>query len=74
MADAKAAFETAVANGAQAVQPPTELHDKATSTSQCVAEVALYGDVVLRFVSGSYQVLASLHISPWCQAALYCAL
>ena len=38
------------------MQPPLTLHDEATGTSQCVAEVKLYGDVVLRFVSGSYKV------------------
>ena len=56
VADARAAFEAATSNGARPVQPPTELRDEATSTSQTVAEVVMYGDVVLRFVSGTYQV------------------
>ena len=43
-------------HGATAVQPPTTLADAATGTEQTVAEVALYGDVVMRFVSGSFQV------------------
>ncbi|KAK9818981.1 hypothetical protein WJX81_007343 [Elliptochloris bilobata] len=53
--DARLAYATAVANGARGVLPPRELADGATGTSQAVAEVALYGDVVLRFVSGSFQ-------------------
>ena len=56
VADAGAAFEAAVAHGAVSVQPPTTLADAATGTEQTVAEVSLYGDVVMRFVSGSFQV------------------
>ena len=56
VADAAAAFQAATSGGAIAVQSPLTLHDEATGTSQCVAEVKLYGDVVLRFVSGSYKV------------------
>jgi len=56
VADAGAAFEAAVGHGAVAVQPPTTLADEATGTEQTVAEVSLYGDVVMRFVSGSFQV------------------
>ena len=63
MTDAAAAFETATASGATAVQPPVTLHDEATGTSQCMAEVKMYGDVVLRFVSGSYKVRAWLHLA-----------
>lgn len=65
VADAKAAFEASVAHGAVAVQPPTVLQDPAGGGQQIVAEVLLYGDCVLRFVSGSYQVnsLSTLHIS-----------
>ncbi len=53
--DARAAYEIAVANGARGALAPQLLHDAASHTSQTVAEVALYGDVVLRFVSGSFQ-------------------
>ncbi len=56
VADAGTAFEAAVAHGATAVQPPTTLADEASGTEQTVAEVALYGDVVMRFVSGSFRV------------------
>ena len=56
MADARQAYEASVANGAIGVQPPTTLRDEADGTEQLVAEVSLYGDCVLRFVSGKYQV------------------
>lgn len=61
VADAAAAFDEAVKNGATAVLPPLTLSDDAagggsggSSSSQVVAEVELYGDVVMRFVSGSF--------------------
>ena len=47
-----------------AVQPPTTLADAASGTEQTVAEVALYGDVVMRFVSGSFQVRPTVWWSP----------
>ncbi|KAG9439046.1 hypothetical protein H6P81_019211 [Aristolochia fimbriata] len=43
--DAEAAFETSVAHGAGPSHPPTPIGDAV------VAEVSLYGDVVLRYVS-----------------------
>ena len=54
--DARAVYDTAVAHGARGVLPPQELADAASASGQTVAEVVLYGDVVLRFVSGSFQV------------------
>ena len=54
--DAKVAFDAAIANGGVSVQPPTTLTDAATGSQQVVAEVNLYGDVVMRFISGSFQV------------------
>ncbi|KAG9132196.1 hypothetical protein Leryth_017053 [Lithospermum erythrorhizon] len=45
--DARVAFSTSVARGARPVAPPTILRDGRT----VIAEVHLYGDVVLRFVS-----------------------
>ncbi|KAK9817847.1 hypothetical protein WJX72_003032 [[Myrmecia] bisecta] len=53
--DAQKAYEAATANGAIGVLPPTTLEDAESGTPQVVAEVQLYGDVVLRFVSGSFQ-------------------
>jgi 4-hydroxyphenylpyruvate dioxygenase len=49
--DAAAAFAAAVAAGARAARPPSTTLD-ASGASQTTAEVELYGDVVLRFVSG----------------------
>ena len=54
--DAAAAFDIAWQNGAELVNFPTEVVDEATGTSQKTAEVKLYGDVTLRFVSGTFKV------------------
>jgi len=56
VADAREAYAQSTANGAVGVQKPTLLRDEATDTEQWVAEVKLYGDCLLRFVSGTYQV------------------
>lgn len=60
--DARAAYEQCVANGGRPVLPPTEREDPATSTTQVVSEIELYGDVVLRFVSGTFQVQLLVHL------------
>ena len=59
--DAAAAFEACVKHGGVAVTPPRVLTSGGkgdatggTSTGKTIAEVRLYGDVVLRFVSGDY--------------------
>ncbi len=54
--DAAEAHQKATAHGAVSVVEPVKLRDEASGTEQVVSEVNLYGDVVLRFVSGSYQV------------------
>ena len=54
-----AAYQMAVQNGAVSAQEPTTLTDPTTGAQQRVAEVQLYGDVVLRLVSGSYEVCAT---------------
>lgn len=51
--DAREAFERAVAHGARPVQAPVELRDELGAL--VVSEIALYGDVVLRFLSGDYR-------------------
>lgn len=56
VADVRHAFEVSTANGAEGVLPPTELTDEATGTSAVVSEIRAYGDCVLRFISGSFQV------------------
>lgn len=54
--DAAKAYEVSTANGARGVLPPTGIADKVTGTTQLVSEVELYGDVVMRFLSGDYKV------------------
>uniref|UniRef100_A0A7S0UWB0 4-hydroxyphenylpyruvate dioxygenase n=1 Tax=Polytomella parva TaxID=51329 RepID=A0A7S0UWB0_9CHLO len=55
--DANDAFEKAVANGAEPVQSPVTLESSSPIESgyQVVSEVMLYGDVVLRFISGPFR-------------------
>ncbi|RHY14168.1 hypothetical protein DYB32_010871, partial [Aphanomyces invadans] len=52
--DAKAAYEISVAHGAEGVNPPLELKDATTGQVTVVSEVKLYGEVVLRYVSGNF--------------------
>lgn len=59
MADARQAYDVSVANGAVGVLAPLELNDAASGRGQLVSEVALYGDVVLRYVSGDFEVTAA---------------
>ena len=54
--DAAEAHRQATSHGARSVLEPQILKDDASSTEQVVAEVELYGDVVLRFVSGTFRV------------------
>ncbi|WIA39445.1 hypothetical protein OEZ86_005546 [Tetradesmus obliquus] len=51
--DAAQAYEVSVANGAKGVRPPTKLEDGGGCA--VVSEVLLYGDVVLRYISGKWQ-------------------
>ena len=48
MGDADQAFHTSVENGAIPVLAPQVLTDEVTGKSSTIAEVKLYGDVVLR--------------------------
>lgn len=52
--DAAEAYTVSVANGAVGVLAPQTLTDKESGTATVVSEVKLYGDVVLRYVSGDY--------------------
>ncbi|EFJ35545.1 hypothetical protein SELMODRAFT_165961 [Selaginella moellendorffii] len=52
--DAATAFRTSVEHGAIAVLEPTTMHDVHSGQELVLSEVALYGDVVLRFVSGGF--------------------
>eukprot|EP00210_Caulerpa_lentillifera_P006230 g5951.t1 len=53
--DAEIAFEASVKNGAIPVTSPIETEDVATGSVQKLAEVSLYGDAVLRYVSGDFR-------------------
>ena len=54
--DAEQAHAAALNHGARSVLSPVTLTDPTTGQQQTVAEVVLYGDVILRLVSGPYQV------------------
>ena len=54
--DAAEAFTQSVENGAIPVLEPVTLVDAQTGTMSVMAEVKLYGDVVLRYISGTYEV------------------
>ncbi|PRW55993.1 4-hydroxyphenylpyruvate dioxygenase [Chlorella sorokiniana] len=53
--DAAEAYRISTANGGIGVRPPATLKDEATGQTSTYAEVKLYGDCVLRFVSGDYE-------------------
>lgn len=52
--DATKAYRLSVQNGGEGVVEPKVLKDSATGNECVIAEVKLYGDVVLRYVSGNY--------------------
>ncbi|ETI53876.1 4-hydroxyphenylpyruvate dioxygenase [Phytophthora nicotianae P1569] len=53
--DAKAAYESSVQNGGVGVLKPHTLTDKESGKTTTVSEVKLYGDVVIRWVSGDFE-------------------
>ncbi|KAL4441075.1 hypothetical protein ABPG77_010506 [Micractinium sp. CCAP 211/92] len=53
--DAAEAFRISTENGAIPVRPPATLRDDVTGTSLVFAEIKLYGNCVLRFVSGDFE-------------------
>ena len=63
--DAKQAFEVAVQHGGRPVHQPTVLQGPDGQTA-AISEVEMYGDVVMRFMSGSFQVNFGLHQSVMC--------
>lgn len=50
--DAKLAHDVSVANGAISVLQPTELNDEKKSLTMLISEIRLYGDTVIRWISG----------------------
>lgn len=63
MKDASEAFKQSVSNGAIPVLEPTTLTDTKSGTITIMSEVKLYGDVVMRFISGSYKVRLQILIA-----------
>ncbi|EGZ24931.1 hypothetical protein PHYSODRAFT_539872 [Phytophthora sojae] len=55
VADAKEAYEVSVQNGAEGVLEPQALTDKDSSKATVISEVKIYGDVVIRWVSGDFE-------------------
>jgi hypothetical protein len=53
--DARQAYEASVQHGGKGVRAPTQLED-AAGGSAVISEVELYGDVVLRYISGDWKV------------------
>ncbi|OQR84335.1 4-hydroxyphenylpyruvate dioxygenase, partial [Thraustotheca clavata] len=53
--DAAQAYEISLKNGAVGVCAPKTSKDAATGQTMVISEVKLYGDVVLRYVSGDYK-------------------
>lgn len=51
---AKTAYEISVANGAVGVLEPTTLTDKVTGKSCVISEIQLFGDGVIRWISGDF--------------------
>ncbi len=70
MGDASEAFTQSVANGAIPVLEPVQLRDELSGGTLVLAEVKLYGDVVLRYISGSYEVQRCRR-SPSCACAVF---
>jgi hypothetical protein len=54
--DAAEAYRIATENGGVGVRPPVTLTDAGSGQRQMLAEIKLYGDCVLRFVSGDFEV------------------
>ncbi|CAK4066295.1 unnamed protein product [Aphanomyces euteiches] len=52
--DAAVAYDVSVKNGAISVMAPMTTKDETTGETLTFSEVQLYGDVVLRYVSGNY--------------------
>ena len=52
--DAKKAYEESVKHGGISVLEPKVLKDAKTGKQTVIAEIKLYGDVVMRFVSGNF--------------------
>lgn len=52
--DATEAYHISVASGGVGVLPPHVLVDRATGKSSVISEIRMFGDVVIRFISGDF--------------------
>ena len=59
MEDAAEAYRVATANGGIGVTEPQKLTEGASGQEMVVSEIQLFGDCLLRFVSGGFQVCAA---------------
>lgn len=55
MSDARDAHDTSVRNGAVSILAPSELIDKRTGQSCVISEIQLFGDSVIRWISGNFE-------------------
>lgn len=53
-ADARVAYETSTANGAEGKLAPVELTDRYSGKTCVMSEIRLYNDTVVRWISGDY--------------------
>ncbi len=70
VASAQEAYEQSIKNGGIGVLPPTELVDRFTGKKSLIAEIKMFGDVVIRWISGDYQgpVLPNYEVLPIIQS------
>ena len=64
--DAKKAFEVAIQNGGRPVHEPTVLQSPDGQEESVISEVEMYGDVVMRFISGTFKVDVLPHCMSQC--------
>ena len=53
--DSELAYTLSVANGAEGILRPTLIVDRCTQKSIVISEIKLFGDTVLRWISGDYE-------------------
>lgn len=62
--DAAVAYAKCVENGAVGVLPPHKLLDKVTGKEQVISEIKMYGDTVIRWISGDFKGPALANYEP----------
>lgn len=64
VADAAEAYNVATANGALGVLPPHTVTDRYTKKTAVISEIRLFGDTVIRWLSGDYDGVALPNYEP----------